>query len=31
VRADEQLSLTAGQLANGVSVPDFLKKRFGHG
>jgi hypothetical protein len=30
VRADEKLRLTVGQLADGVSVPNFLKKRFRH-
>ncbi len=31
VRADEQLRLAVGQLADGVGVPDFLEERLRHG
>ena len=31
VRADQQLRLAVGQLADGVSVPYFLEERFCHG
>jgi hypothetical protein len=31
VRADEELRLAVGERADGVSVPDFFEKGFGHG
>jgi hypothetical protein len=30
VRADEELGLAIGQRSDGVSVPDFFEKGFGH-
>jgi hypothetical protein len=31
VGSDQELRLSVGQTANGVSFPDFLKKAFPHG